>query len=220
MLHKVFAEFTPLELLGVELVMHQKDGPLVKAVAGRAYERRSRGQVVSQPQNVPDDLIPSTIACVSGFLINMPGKRLRLVTPTHATEQWPDGYKVLDEGTFEDADSFGELIDLMIERNMDDEMPLQAPLRFRPDLMIEPTSDGFIAATSASRLTYSHREFGRQLGDAIRSGTATLDQLVGELSQQGCSMLDVHKEIQGLLANGLLEEQIAHRRPELASVPA
>ena len=45
-----------------------------------------------------------TIACVSGFLFNMVERNVRLISPCNASERWPLGYRIYDEGTFTDGE--------------------------------------------------------------------------------------------------------------------
>lgn len=92
-LHKVMKTFSPEELLDVILMPRFPECPKAKLVrTGRAYEETER------------TLPGGTIACVSGFVVNMENKSVRLVTPTRACEEFPNGEIVVERRWFDDAD--------------------------------------------------------------------------------------------------------------------
>jgi len=70
--------FTPEELLFLEMVMQNKESTSPKVNAGRAGEREERAPV-PRPDRQP--LRGGTIACVSGFLINMVNRSLNAHQP-------------------------------------------------------------------------------------------------------------------------------------------
>lgn len=209
-LHRVFAEFTPMELLDVELVMQQKESLSAKSLSGRAIERvdAQRRKVGEGARSLPSEAL--TIACVSGFLINMPERKVRLASPTRSSERWPDGYRVYDEAHFENAEDFAHVIDAMVDRHMGEGLDEADVLSFRPDLAISATSDGFIAETQACRQTFTHVLFGRRLGELIGTGNTTVREVVDELSTRGQHVLDVHYQLQILLDSGLLHDDPVH----------
>ena len=99
-MRKIHEYFTPEELVHVELVPQNKEAMAVKANAGRARGKLQQLALADQETNT------STIACVSGFLINMVRKSIKLITPVPASDQWPLGYQVFGEEFFTDAQSF------------------------------------------------------------------------------------------------------------------
>jgi hypothetical protein len=66
---------------------------------------------------------------MSGFLINLVRKSVRLISPCPSSDQWPNGYVVYDERTYAHADEFSALIEDMIGRNMHSTASLERPLR-------------------------------------------------------------------------------------------
>jgi len=97
-LYKLFKEFTPLELASTLLVMQQPSSVTKKADAGRAstyYSARSeeKEEVVDTNQSYQQ----STIACVSGFKVNLVTKKIQLMSPTQSSEKYPDGFIVYAE---------------------------------------------------------------------------------------------------------------------------
>ena len=113
--------FSPEELVDVDLALVNRESLLALADAGRARGKARRMEVEYRKwrRAVADDAVRhTTIACVSGFLVEPLNHRVRLVTPEPATGRWPDGYAVLDEELFDDVETFGHALDRLIERNM------------------------------------------------------------------------------------------------------
>jgi len=114
-LRDVHREFSARELLYVELVPRFSDRRAELAPAGRARSQRA-GQP-DKAKAAPDGTI-ATIACVAGFLINMPERRVRLVRPCAPSEAWPDGYETLDAARFDGASGLDDSLRRMIDRHM------------------------------------------------------------------------------------------------------
>lgn len=104
-LHNVLKIFSPEELLDVILVPRFPECPKAKLVrVGKAYEEMER------------TLPRGTIACVSGFVVNMENKSVRLVTPTRTCEEFPNGEIVVEQRWFDDADDLeSQVNDLLKE---------------------------------------------------------------------------------------------------------
>jgi len=105
MLYKIYEEFTPEELVLVELLPQFEEAPgnHFTKVGKNAFEK---------------DEYDSTISCVSGFIVNMCKKTVRLSTPYLADKDHPTGEMILEEGSFTDAESYKDLINGMIKRHM------------------------------------------------------------------------------------------------------
>ena len=99
-MRKIHEYFTPEELVHVELVPQNKEAMAVKANAGRARGKFKQSALADQETS------SGTIACVSGFLINMVRGSIKLITPVPASDQWPLGYQVFGEEFFTDSQSF------------------------------------------------------------------------------------------------------------------
>jgi len=95
---RVHQSFSAEELTFVELVMQIRKETASKAVAGRALEKALKNGDV--------DYQTSTIACISGFLVNMVDRTIRLISPCPASSRWPLGYQIFAEGTFATAEDF------------------------------------------------------------------------------------------------------------------
>ena len=125
------------------------------AKAGRAMKSK---QLAKKAKNVGldlDSIGSSTIACVSGFLLNMLDRSAALITPCMADETWPKGYWVLEEGRWETAEDLRELILGMIERNMSTSLSYRDPVAFRPDIKFEIEDDSVTLTSPYTKSTLS-----------------------------------------------------------------
>jgi len=157
-LDRIHQEFTPEELLRVELVTQNKESLGAQSAAGKAL-----GKLKTEGAHA------TTIACISGFLFNMPDRSVRLISPCPSSEAYPDGYLTFFQETFEDARHLDEILRSWCDQPI--RLGLQDRPRWRQDLSCKPFADGF-------------RLQDDQQGMDFRGGAAMaeLGRLVGELS--------------------------------------
>ena len=157
----VHQEFTPEELQRTELIPQNKESILRKAEAGKARDK-DREPLVSS----------TTIACVTGLLVNMCERTVRLVTPCKSDERWRDGFQVRYQGQFDTAADF-----LALVRGWFDSLPLSVedlPL-VRPGraLSLKETETGFSIGSELHEVRLqdpNHSAYLRELGELIGEG--------------------------------------------------
>jgi hypothetical protein len=133
-LHKIFETFTIEELLCVELLPQFAEAPSNKfAKAGRARE--------SNLEHVEDD-DGNTIACISGFIVNIAERSVRLLTPCGASKERPTGEYIIAKEFFSDLDDFKRVLTSMIDRYMEPEFSKEMPLYLRPGITFDETEEG------------------------------------------------------------------------------
>ncbi|TBE59174.1 radical SAM family RiPP maturation amino acid epimerase (plasmid) [Rhizobium beringeri] len=204
-LNQIHSTFSPEDLMGVELVLQGKDMPSSKAFAGRA-----RNEKLSVAKN--GDATPlsksdhTTIACVSGFLVNMPRRRVQLVTPVPASRRWPLGYRILDERFFETPDEFQDEVQSMIDEHMHDSPPSNRPFRFRGDLQYEAKRHHFLLRSRHWEYQVPDNAASISVGDLIAGGQCTASEIVARVVTDGASAIGVADELDQLHTKGLLEE--------------
>ena len=143
LLREVHEEFTPEELTYVELITQNKEAYKGgKHVSGRARDYY-RKKAEKKGEEYPDDAVSGTIACVSGFLFNMVDRSVKLISPCNASDRWPLGYYVFQEGNFHDGESLHALLMDMISSHMTTTVRHTDQIAFRRDLKYEDTEDGF-----------------------------------------------------------------------------
>ena len=121
---EIFASFSPEELLLVELLPQFPEAPDCKLVA--AGRNRTEGQ---------GDETGGTIACISGFVVNMQERTVRLMTPFVSDRTHPTGEWILEKRSFSTAEDLEETIRGMISHYMSERLELsgrcQASCGFR-----------------------------------------------------------------------------------------
>lgn len=229
--NKVHEEFTADELMGVELVSQNHEALMSKASAGRARERKEKLRAAGKDDKISigeDD--HATIACVSGFLINLPLRTVRMVSPTRGGERWPLGYRVYDERKFETVEEFAAVIDELIARHCTNELRPDDIVAFRPDLEYTAHDDGFELRNSTMIHTFRGPRHAAQLGRLIAEGDLRAGQIQAEMIAAGEDVFVVCQTLQGFLNQGLFDDDPEHGgigprprmlevRPEMPEMP-
>ena len=202
-LNQIHATFTPEELMGVELVMQQRESLNVKADAGGARLRKARLHADGKDDTVSPIKDYPTIACVSGFLVNLMRGSIRLVTPVPASKRWPLGYRVLGERLFQTAEAFRSGLEELIDAHMRPELAPHQPVRFRRDLAYEAGGRTFRLTSRGLKHTIRDTIGPTSIGALIAQGDRTAAELV---SSHPTDMLAVADFLDRLFEAGLLEE--------------
>ena len=186
----IMEAFTPEELLYCELVCQNNEATLMQSSAGRARGNQRLKTKAAQLEDAAGwTETPGTIACVSGFLVNMVTRTIRLITPCPASVRWPNGYWILDERSFSSPAEFSQLLDEMLEDNCRGHLRHDDILRFRPDIRHESTPQGFILHSYGSVKTYGRPQnppspFLRELGETIADGKSTAGEIALEFEDR------------------------------------
>ncbi|MGY3347138.1 MULTISPECIES: radical SAM family RiPP maturation amino acid epimerase [unclassified Bradyrhizobium] len=208
-LDQIHMAFSPEELIGVELVLQGKEAMTAKALAGRA---RDRGEKFRRAKK--DDAIAllekdhTTIACVSGFLVNMLQGRIQLVTPVPGSKRWPLGYRILSERFFRTPDEFRDGLQSMIDQHMLDSPAPELPIRFRRDLQFKASNRSFHLRSRHMEHRVLDEITGASVGHLIAYGNCTASELVRQVTTDGTSVLAVADLLDQLYAAGVLEEDL------------
>lgn len=159
LLDRVHAEFSAEELARVECIPLTRDASFSFGNAGRFRERARKNPELLELQREKlakyapwyrdnpdyqesDDYPMNTIGCVTGFLFNMVDRTVQLISPCTATDEWPLGFYVYGEGSWESLDELADVIDGLVERHMPTTVRPDDALTFHDWLRIEPVDDG------------------------------------------------------------------------------
>jgi radical SAM family RiPP maturation amino acid epimerase len=209
-LDAIHATFTAEELLGVELIMQQKDSPTPKVDAGRAHlcrqQLHERGK---DDGNAARWAEHSTIACVSGFLVNLMRGRIQLIAPVAVSPRWPLGYRILGERSFATVPEFRAGLDGLIDEHMRPGLAPDQPVRFRRDLAYEQGDGAFSLAGRRVRHTVQDNATSVPIGPIIARGEATASGVLAAVG--GGDMLVAADLLDRLFEAGLLEEDFDDR---------
>ena len=208
---EVLEAFTAEELLHTELVLQNRESINLQSNSGRARGSKTLSRRAEATEAAQDgwDEVPGTISCVSGFLINMVTRSIRLVTPCPSDEVWPDGHWVLDQAQFSDGADFAKQIDTMIDEHMRSSLRASDPGRFRRDLKIELLPDGFEARGFGGSITLhggtpSSREVAAELTKGHRTVGEVALAIEDRLNVPAATVFDFLNE---LFDHGLLDEE-------------
>ena len=188
-LHKAF---TPLEMRDVTLTMQQKDCEDLrgKVLSGREQLIRRLGERADLRDmdvgNPPEGFDPpqGSVACVSGPLVNMVNRTLKLVSPCYTTLEHRYGYRVFDETTFDDSpEGFEVALRRVIGRSMAAGPYREMPLRWRDDLKAVPQPDGFTLLSPTVRRDFRRGGLHRRTAELIGRGDLTYGQVLDALSE-------------------------------------
>ncbi|MCP3476552.1 radical SAM family RiPP maturation amino acid epimerase [Bradyrhizobium sp. CCGUVB1N3] len=208
-LNQIHAAFSPEELMGVELILQGKEALTAKAFAGRARERKEKLRDANK-----DDAIGvpernhTTIACVSGFLVNMLRGRVQLVTPVPGSSRWPLGYRVVAEHFFRTANEFHDGLQRIIDQHMFACLPPDLPIRFRRDLHYEAGIPHFHLRSRNMQHRVIDNLAPLSVGDLIAGGNCTASELVRRITADGRGVLAIADLLDKLYSAGLIEEDL------------
>ena len=209
MMDKVHDAFTPIELLEMELLIQTKDHIRPKITGGRILEENAglRDREDFSDKNNIGQVPQGSISCVSGFIVNLVSHTVTLVSPCYASGKWPLGFRVFAEKTYEDAEHFPAVINEIIESCMQLAPPKEKPVKFRDDIVVRPTENGFDLATPNQLHHFKGRDKCGPLGELIASGNYTYGELIGELTRKhSANPLVLRAIVQKLFDDGFLDE--------------
>ncbi|MEW6357121.1 MAG: radical SAM family RiPP maturation amino acid epimerase [Planctomycetota bacterium] len=220
-LRRIHEIFSPEELLRVELLHQHRDSIYAKAQSGRALQKRRRATRSDESDkrliNVPGRGICQTIACLSGFLVNMVDRRIQLISPCNACNQWPLGYRVHAEGRFANASEFRDFIVRVVEECMPESIGGEEVAAFRKDLAYAPLPDGFSLANESILHKFTGETFLARLGKLIHDGRRTVGEIMDLILEDGADFFGAAAAIQELFDRGLLDDEalICRQRQEV-----
>ena len=206
---RIMDAFSPEELLHCEIVPQNPEARMLQSEAGRAYKssRLDKRKEDSGWEGDPE-APPGTIACISGFLINMVTRKVRLVSPCPASERWPDGYWVLDEGHFTDAQSFEKLIEQMMSDHMRTSLRTSDSARLLEDVQLDILEDGFAVESWGSRTAFQGPAYLRELGRLLKAGGGSAADIALQLEKDlGTPLHSGLYALNELFDAGILDEE-------------
>ncbi|MEM8618550.1 MAG: radical SAM family RiPP maturation amino acid epimerase [Actinomycetota bacterium] len=210
-LRRFHAAFTPEETLGVSVILHTPDSqaPVARAGFARSEQRaRRRSRLVG----VDDAYTP---ACVTGFMVNLPHRRVQLVAPCNPSDEWPGGVRVFDEATFDDADDFAAIIDTFIDRHAVRRLSADTPLDFRRLLTYHPALDGFDLMARSHTINLRSRPALDLIGALIANGDhPTLASVIDVAAARGHDREAVRATIDWLDEMAVFADQVPVMPPE------
>jgi len=208
MMEKIHEAFTPLELRDNQLLMQMREHPRQKVTGGRLFKDNGGLRAYGENENIRQITVPQgSIACASGFLVNLVNRTVELFSPCYASEKWPLGYRVFDRASFTDEADFTRIVTQIIRRKMFFTPAPANPLRFRDDLLYRETAGGFDLISPNQVHHFTPAQYCGSLGALIAAGKNTYHEISEELSTvPNINPLVVSIIIQRLFEEGFLDE--------------
>jgi radical SAM family RiPP maturation amino acid epimerase len=206
-LNQIHDEFSALELANVKLALQNTESDNIKANVGRLRERNKTKAELGELSQDDDFSDQGTIACVTGFLFNMVDRTVKLISPCRASDRWPLGYIIFDEGSFSNIDDLRAILQRMLDEHMSPTVRANDLICFRDDLKYEKLPDGFQLSTRMMTRKFRHQNYLRELGETIRKGDKTTAEIVGLFNLFGVPSDKTFQALNLLLASGCLNEE-------------
>lgn len=217
MMYRLYRQFTPDEFRDVTMLMQQKDSEeyRVKVPGGREKMLAKlddygdlRDKDIEAEEKAGDTFVPQgSIACVSGFLINLIERTVKLISPCYTTREYTQGYRTYAKFTFEDAEDFDRKLRRMFEQNMITAPYRDMPMAFRDDLRYHALDDGFMLVSPTRTHRFRGNDVFGPLGEMLAQGGMTYEEVCDALiDEHNCNAMHVVAGIRGLFNSGLLDE--------------
>ena len=185
---KCMEEFSPQELMHVGLVYnYPQAAESILCAAGRG-------------KNISSAILGS-VACVTGFLVNLPLQRIQLVSPTLEIEKWPKGYRVLAEGhglNTKDLDSF---LQFCHHHHFNASLHADSRVKLREDLQLTFQNDRWYLINNYRR--FPLQQFEHSLAESLFSPRKV--QEMTECAIPESTSNQIYARLNTWWANGLLE---------------
>ena len=187
-LHKTF---TPMEMRDTTLLMQQKDGEELRGKVPGGRDRMLKQLIGADDlrdvdfENLPEGFEPpqGSIACISGLLVNMVNRTLKLISPCYTTMEFRYGYRVFDETTFEPREGgFETALRRVVDRSMVTRPYPEMPMRWRDDFKFVPRPDGFTLLSPTTRRDFRRGEIHLLTADLINRGDMSYEQVIDAMS--------------------------------------
>ena len=191
MLRRLHATFSPLEMRDTQLLMQQKDGEALRTKVPGGREKMLRQLIEADDlrkvdfENLPEGFEPpqGSIACVSGPLVNMVNRTVKLISPCYTSMEHRYGYRVFDETTFDAGpEGFETALKRILGRSMAVRPYPEMPVRWRDDLKMVPHPDGFTLLSPTTRRDFRRGELHLRTAELVGRGDLTYEQVVDALS--------------------------------------
>ncbi len=176
-LKQIHNTFTDEELLGVELVLQNSGASQeFKSAAGKAFS-----DAVSAPSHSKkrqQNLQAATIACVTGFLVNIVTKTVQLISPCQPSVKWKDGFVIHAEMGYKNHTDLGQVMLDIVAKHMPITINPAVPIRLDQGLSCVEENGKFYLVSRNARADFTQA---RRLIQLLSEGGHTPVEIVQKL---------------------------------------
>lgn len=207
-LEKIREFFTPEELFLCEQIPQYDNEASPKATSGRtrkiALEKEKTGKKAGFKYNLEET---GSIACVSGFLINLVSRSIKLITPCEATDRWPLGYRILAEGQFTSEVSAEETIQGLITRGMDTSLQPEDRINIYKGVVIDSPSETEISFSKYGiKYTIKNIKGADSLSRLLKEKDNSLTDICIRMQREGVSNIETMINLYKIRELGVINE--------------
>ena len=196
-LRRVHETFSSEALAHTELILQYTD--LKKQTM--ASSGRNRNQMMSR------EMKDHTIACVTGYIINMTDGMVKLVSPCPPSETNPLGYIVFDECKFKSAPQ----LDLFFKNTM----AMMHPKKIGPThvitlmegISIKSIKNGFELHSEYKTYKFYGKPHLESFGYCLNDGRMTMSEIIDSIFEESIEILDILSIIQSLSDYCLIKDE-------------
>ncbi|AII48203.1 hypothetical protein KR52_03400 [Synechococcus sp. KORDI-52] len=194
-LHIIMQEFSAIELKDIDLVLQNPESLKTKSCAGRAKDLSINTQLGS-------------IACVSGFLINLSQRNIKLISPCIDFERWPQGYAVYAETELDDPiKQIQEFFEHCEKTIFNESLDIEKILSLREEIYITNHEGQLNLKTQYANIIVKDK-IEKEIVSRI-NGTLSVSEIVSEISKTN----EINPGLVLHAANTLYEKGIFEKLP-------
>ena len=201
--------FTPEELFMCELIPQFDDRLSPKATAGRVRSLVKKRQ--DDNKDIPFHYnlgATGSIACVSGFLVNLVDQSLKLIAPCDASDRWPLGYRLLGEGRFESVMEIEPLILSMLDKYINSTLIADDILVPHREIEFTCPDDSSLAITKFGyTLTLRNLSKPEEFAELLKNAPITVGDVCSERSRSGIDNVYTSITLNQLFDHGIFDEE-------------
>lgn len=223
---RILDEFSPEELLHVDLIPQFNEEASPKSLSGRARERSLRKQaktpdVLNESAESTPPPAGTTSSCVTGFLFNLVERTAKLISPCPASARWPLGYLVFDEFTYTDAADLRDKIEQSIATRMPIVVSTEMKMGFSPCWRVEYPTDGtFVLRSPHWNVSFNRIRDGEDLARRIEKGIHTAGEIAtARMVERQIDPVQTFRELNLLFQQGVLGEETLPEKEVLVPLP-
>ena len=199
---KILDEFTPEELLRVELLPQYPEAKTFSGFVDAGKARDAKYHV--------DSGVYQSICCLSGFVINMSNMTVRMITSVPASDEYPTGEKIYEKKEFKSAEDLKTIVESMIDRYMVNELPKSRKLKFYDYVKVKDDSGDdcmLIAPGYHLKIKDIPGGAGKPAAEMLAKGDYTAKEIVSEITDsEKIDPVEVYRTLYYYWMEGVIDE--------------
>jgi len=223
LLSKVHKAYSSEELAEIECITLNKKSSYAFGNAGEFRERAKKDPSLLKEQDEKirtaywhstnpgyaesEDYANGSICCVTGFLVNMVSKRIQLISPITASDEWPMGYIIFAEANFSSNSELEEIIKKWGNEFFIEKLEQENIIQFHPHLSIEETDDNIALRGRFNQKVIFDKNNDKETASLIKiiwnSKLSVKEAAQKAYAEYGIGTQDALSSIHQLFSNGL-----------------